>query len=344
VPEYRLVKLRGKFAVAVHDDAGKRIHRFSLGTADKRDAERELRAFQERASKPKHITVAYLWQQYRDDKAARRITANMEYSGKAVLPFFGNLLPDDITDTTCRDYIAKRAAAKRKPGTIWTELNHLQIVLNWAHKKRKIPHQVAIERPVKPEPRDRRLTWQEGKKLLDAAALPHVKLAIALMLGTGARAGAILDLTWDRVDFERNQIRYADPSTGERRKGRATVPMTQDLRTRLSEARKGSISEYVIEWGGKPVRSVKKGFAQAVAKAGLSDVTPHVLRHTAATWMAEAGAPMSEIAAVLGHSDSRTTEAIYAKYTPGHLAKTVSALEMSGERFGASVPDGENKT
>jgi hypothetical protein len=42
--------------------------------------------------------------------------------------------------------------------------------------------------------------------------------------------------------------------------------------------------------------------------------------------MAEAGVSMPEIANVLGHSDSRITEAIYARFSPTYLKKAVSAL------------------
>lgn len=58
------------------------------------------------------------------------------------------------------------------------------------------------------------------------------------------------------------------------------------------------------------------------AEAAEAEVT----RLTAASWMAEAGIPMSEIAAVLGHRDSRTTERIYAKFSPDYLQRAVRAL------------------
>lgn len=61
---------------------------------------------------------------------------------------------------------------------------------------------------------------------------------------------------------------------------------------------------------------------------GLSDVSPHVLRHTAAVYMAEAGISMDEIAQYLGHSDSRITASTYARYSPEHLRKAASALEF----------------
>jgi integrase len=66
---------------------------------------------------------------------------------------------------------------------------------------------------------------------------------------------------------------------------------------------------------------------RAAVRAGVPWVTPHVFRHTAAVWMAEAGVPMPEIAAYLGHSDSRTTERVYAKFSPAYLRKASRALE-----------------
>jgi integrase len=342
VPEYRLTRLRGQWAVAVFE-SGRRTNRYSLGTADRKEAERRLERFQREQSKPEHITVSYLWQRYRDEHPGKRISANMDFSGRAVLPEFGHLAPDEVTTPKVRAYMAKRVKAGRKPGTIWTELNHLQIALNAAAKENLILKAPAIERPTKPPPRDRRLTKAEARRLLDAAEYPHVALAIALMLGTAARIGAILDLTWDRVNFERGLITYADRADTRRRKGRATVPMTDDLRARLEEARRGAESEYVVEWAARKVGSIKRGFARAVKLAELEDVTPHVLRHTAATWMAEGGIPMTEIAAVLGHTDSRTTERIYARFTPGYLRKAVAHLDMSGVPSGSVNPAPVNK-
>jgi integrase len=64
-----------------------------------------------------------------------------------------------------------------------------------------------------------------------------------------------------------------------------------------------------------------------VETAGLADVTPHVLRHSAACFLAESGVSMSEIAQILGHSDSRLTERVYARYGPEYLRKAMKALE-----------------
>lgn len=342
MPEYRLVKYREKWAIAFTDENGQRIRR-SLGTNDIELAKRGLAKFEREMALPSDMTVKHLWEAYRTDKTARRIAANMVFSGKPILAEFGKHKPDEITVAACRAYARKRRAMEKKPGTIWTELNHLRIVLNWAVKMRHIPARIYVELPQKPPPRDRRLTKAEAARLRNAAEPAHIKTAITLMLGTGARIGAILDLTWDRVDFSRNLILYGDDADEATRKGRATVPMNSMVRTELQKAKKAAISAYVVEWAGRKVGSIKKGFAASVDRAGLIGVTPHVLRHTAATLMAESGRPMSEIAAVLGHSDSSITEKVYAKFSPAYLKESTDALDLEGVPFDVTEPDDENK-
>ncbi|WP_374389305.1 tyrosine-type recombinase/integrase, partial [Sandaracinobacter sp.] len=85
-------------------------------------------------------------------------------------------------------------------------------------------------------------------------------------------------------------------------------------------------TDHVIEHGGGPVASVKKAFELASERVGFK-VTPYTLRHSAAVWMAEAGVPMEEIAAYMGHSDARTTFRNYARFSPDYLRKAASALD-----------------
>jgi integrase len=109
-------------------------------------------------------------------------------------------------------------------------------------------------------------------------------------------------------------------------KKRAIVPIAGRLVPFLTEARKMATCRYVIEHGSAQVASVKTGTRGAARRAGLPGVTLHILRHTAATWMAMAGIPMAEIARVLGHSDSRITERVYAKHSPEYLRRAIDAL------------------
>jgi integrase len=62
--------------------------------------------------------------------------------------------------------------------------------------------------------------------------------------------------------------------------------------------------KYVVEFNGKPIStSVEKAFKAACRDAGLPDVVPHHLRHTAATWLMQRGVSKSDAADFLGMSE-----------------------------------------
>lgn len=85
------------------------------------------------------------------------------------------------------------------------------------HMERVIDKAPPIERPTKPEPKDHFLTRSEVARMVEAATAPHVALAIRLMVGTGARNAAALELTWDRVDFAKRLIHLRNPFDQARR-------------------------------------------------------------------------------------------------------------------------------
>lgn len=106
------------------------------------------------------------------------------------------------------------------------------------------------------------------------------------------------------------------------------MPMLRTTRAALLEARRGALSDYVIEWAGGPVKSVKRGLQAAATRAGLGKVTPHMLRHSCAVHLAEDGVSMEEIAQWLGHSSVAVTRSTYARFSADYLRKAASALEF----------------
>lgn len=310
----RLNLYRG-YWYAVERIDGRTIRR-SLRTDDYDEAKRR---FADLAARGPRDTVAEIIAGYLDEKDHTAADGErLRYAWKRLAPHFGHLRPDQITRTECRAYVA----ARRKQvadGTILKELRTLRAGLRW--HDRNTP--ATFEMPSTPPPKSRSLSRKEYARLLAAAKAPHIKLFIILAIATASRKEALLDLTWERVDFERGRIALGEG----RGKGRATVPMTTTAREALEQARKASVSGYVIEYAGVRVQSVKTGFRAATRAAKLADVTPHTLRHTAAVWMAEAGIPMSQIAQYLGHSDSRVTERHYARYSPEFLKGAADALE-----------------
>lgn len=326
MPEWRLTRLRGEFCVT-WDEGGIR-RRYRLGTLDAKEASRLAPAIYARATRPKGKTVTDLWQAYCLDKAGRSVVTTMKFTWKALEPHFGRIEGEAVTVADCRAYTEARRKAGKKDGSIHTELGHLRSVLVWAQKQRLIAHAPHIERPAKPEPKEGYLTRQEVARLMEKASAPHIRLAILLMIGTGARNAAALQLTWDRVDFDRRMIQLRNPFDKERRKGRATVPMNATLLAALQEAKEGALSPYVIEWAGGPVLSIKKGIKTAGTAIGRPDASPHMLRHSAAVWLAEDGHSMDEIAQFLGHANTSMTTKVYARYSPNYLRKLADSLEV----------------
>lgn len=324
--DWRITRLRGQLALTF-EQGGKR-RRFSLGTSDAREAQRLAPAVYAELTRPTGRTVADLWTGYTQEKAGRSIVTTMGYTWKALQPFFGTRDGELVTPAECQAYVNARRKEGRSDGSIHTELGHLRTVLVWAQKRRLIAHASDIPRPSKPPPKERYLTKDEARRMLDAASLPHVRLAMHLMLATAARVSAVLELTWERVDFNKRLIHLIDPEERQHKKGRATVPINGTLLAALQEARHGALSDHVVEWGGERVKSIKRSIAAAATKAGLAEVTPHVFRHTAAVWMAEAGIPMSEISQYLGHSNQAITAKVYARYSPNHLRSAAAALEI----------------
>jgi integrase len=138
--------------------------------------------------------------------------------------------------------------------------------------------------------------------------------------------GAILDLTWDRVDFTHNTIDFMPAGRDKTNKRRTVVAMAPKAREALLEAQAAALTDHVIEYAGKPVASVKRAIAAAARRSGVP-CSPHVFRHTAAVWMAQADVPMQKIAQVLGHTSSRITEQVYARYSPRFMADAMAALD-----------------
>jgi integrase len=102
---------------------------------------------------------------------------------------------------------------------------------------------------------------------------------------------------------------------------------------------------HFVEFNGEPVASVKTGFAHGVKLAGLEDdVTPHTLRHTAATWLMQNGADLPGAANLLGMS-VQTLERVYWHHHPDFQRLAVAAFRPKRISNGMpKKPETENGT
>lgn len=186
----------------------------------------------------------------------------------------------------------------------------------------------------------------------------HLRRFLLVGLYTGTRAKVITSLLWGEspkqawVDLEKGMVYRrgkAEREKATKRRPIVRIPprllahmrrwraidqrREQELRRERPELRINT----VLHYGGLPIATdVRKGFASMVADAGLPPaVTPHWLRHTAATWLMEGGADIWEAAAYLGMT-AATLEAHYGHHRPDHQAAARRAIVgQSGAKTGA---------
>jgi integrase len=267
-------------------------------------------------------TIGYLLDRYRNEHGVNtRSLKTIDYNLITLKLFFGDLLPSHISNTLLVEYAKQRNASD---GTILRSLGILKAAIHYAEGNRWIDKQPQFTMPVKqPPPRDLWFTREEVSLLIEKAKSPHIQLFIRLALATAARSGAILDLKWSQLDFERKII---DFGRGYGNKRRAIVPMNDEVFDALREARELAQSDNVIEYKGMPVSSVKKAFAR-LCQDNRIEGSPHILRHTAATWLVMDGVPLAEVARLLGDSE-KTVEKVYGKHAPDYLQRAVKSLNL----------------
>lgn len=254
--------------------------------------------------------------------------ARIAYAVEPLLRFFTGTL-SAITPQKCKEYATHRGVSN---GTIRRELGILTAAQNVMVKERRLTYAVTIPMPPKPEPKDRFLTRSEAARLLNEArkggrdTRTYLPLFVLIGLYTGARKEAILSLEWSQVSLERNRINFAIPGRQETKKRRSHIPIPRRLKTFLVLAKKRGGTGTVIQLDGQPIQRIDKGFRAAAKRADLVGVSPHTLRHTCGTWMAQAGVPLWDIAGWL-KQDVETTQRHYAHHHPDYMSAALKSLD-----------------
>jgi integrase len=322
MPEYTIQRLRGGYAIVWRDETGKR-RRYGLDATDRSSAEAEARNWWGRETDAAR-TVGAIVTNYiaAREQAEIASTPRQRDAWKAMKGFWDNVDPERIDDAMCRKYVEAR---KVGPATVRYELSMLSVALRHANKPRK------VWRPSAPERQIRHLTHSQFERWYAEVRAPHARLYVLLGLYTMARPSAILELTWDRVDFERKQIDLNPRGRRQTKKRRPVVALNDEALEALQTAFAARQSDFVVERGAKQIGNIKKAFQAASARSGIH-VTPYTLRHTGAVWAAEAGASMDELAQFMGHDDSVTTSTHYARYSPGHLRGVATKVQRVREK------------
>ena len=168
-------------------------------------------------------------------------------------------------------------------------------------------------------------TPEEIDKLLQACPTDTWRLVVLLGADAGLRRGEIMNLRWEDVDFNNNQLYIAPNKTEYYR----YVPMTESLRNALQRAKIGTESEFVLNFGRtRNIDSLTAVYREIAKTAGVKSFL-HKLRHTFASQLVQNGVELYTVSKLLGHRTIQMTE-IYAHLAPANLHKAVFNLPKHG--------------
>jgi integrase/recombinase XerD len=161
---------------------------------------------------------------------------------------------------------------------------------------------------------------------------PTLRTAVRLMIATGLRVGELCRLRIEDVAADGAALRVQ----GKGSRDRVAYIVDRDLRhelVRLVQARArgtGSVPALFVNRHGLPLRpqSIRSRLRRHAAEIGLARrVTPHMLRHTAATLLIETGVDIRFVQRLLGHSSIATTE-IYTHVSDEALRSTLERADV----------------
>jgi site-specific recombinase XerD len=185
----------------------------------------------------------------------------------------------------------------------------------------------SIERPFKADRLPKVLSKEEVVSIINATKNIKHRCILGLLYSSGLRRQELLNLRIQDIDSKRMMVTIYQ---GKGRKDRVTVlskKVLVDLRVYFREWKP---KHYLFEsptgeMYGKT--STSKILSEAARKAKIGKkVTPHMLRHSFATHLLEAGTDLRYIQTLLGHNSSKTTE-IYTQVSLGHMQQVKSPFD-----------------
>jgi integrase len=266
---------------------------------------------------------------------------------KLAVYFGGDMTVDQIDGQACREFSA--STGTKTGGRDYLE--DLRAALNFYKDESKITSVPTIILPEKSSPRERWLTREEGAALLRAAwrmkqswkgqdsdrrTGRHLARYLLVAYYTGTRTaaicGAALRPTVGRPWIDLDKGVYYRKAQGAKKTSKRQPPvrLPDALMAHIRRwAEKGIAKDFVVEWNGKPVKSIRKSFRSACDQAGLGgDVIPHTLRHSAATWMMEAEVDPWKAAGYLGMTVDVLIE-VYGHHNPALQNETANAASKN---------------
>lgn len=233
---------------------------------------------------------------------------------------------------------------KRSPGTVNRYIASLSSVMTYGVRECGWIQDNPCLRVTKfkeSKGRDRIASREEVQRILAACEQSrneYLKVIVLIAITTGMRQGEITGLTWNCVDLERGVISLKDTKNGKPRTISLVGEPLQLLKAHF--LKQPSHTQYLFPAKKRFGKiSIRKAWDEALKRAGIEDLRFHDLRHTFATYAAEAGASNLELATAMGHQ----TLQMLQRYT--HMNATIThRLSSAVHQKLLEHDDGKDKT
>jgi integrase len=255
--------------------------------------------------------------------------------GRHLLPRFGREPLGSLSTASIEAYKAEKRASGLGPKTINNHLALLGRCLRTAQEWGALDRLPRVKLLKTPPPAFRYLKPEEFARLRTAASPGLWRSMIVTAARTGLRFSELAALQWDDIDAHRAVlvVRRANvrgwcgtPKSNRTR----VVPLVPEVLAELGTLpREGSL---VFSWNGRWVRHefARRHLLAACKTAGIEPIGWHDLRHTFASHLAQAGAPITAVKELLGHSSLAMTMR-YSHLDESTLRRAVMLLDTSSD-------------
>lgn len=273
------------------------------------------------------------------------------HTAAPIIEWWGDHHPflSDIRRSTCDAYVAWRVTRGVSDQTARHDLKTLRSAIKYYHGEYgPLPAVPVVSLPEKKAPRQD--YWLTRKQVADRirAARRHAQsrhVARMLLVGvyTGTRPGAILALRWvpstdgGWFDLDSETLHRRGIGRGETKKRQPPARIHRRLLPHLRRWRKADMAQgitHVVHYLGDPVKKLRRSWASVAIAAGharkgedgewIVEDGPHICRHTAATWLMQAGVDQFEAAGYLGMTPETLWET-YGHHSPLFQARAASS-------------------
>lgn len=276
----------------------------------------------------------------RDKKFSERYAASLLSALRIPLQHYGHFPLTDFTTQTWDELVKllRRTDKSRGAGLISTAFVHnilsaLRTIFRWAGDRGLVESLPKMKVPAANYARTIPPTPEEAQRIFSVAP-EHLKRVIVLGMMLGLRVGQseLLALKWNHVDLVKNVV-IIDTSHKNPNAPWREVPIVetiQPLFREWAEADRKSGIEYVISFRGKQVVSIKRSWASALRRAGITRrVRPYDLRHAFASQLIANGCDVGTVARLLGHSSPQMVFQHYQHVSTVQKREAIATLEAT---------------